>query len=413
MSQRFIRCPHCGKPHESLQRICPTTGKLSPPSGPSFPLPVAPARPPPWPPPRRDIVGKTIAGKYLVRRVLGGGATSTVFEAEHVVIGRTVALKVLRPSLVTAHGAVRRFHREARAAGCIGHPNVCDIYDVDTLDDGTPYIVMEKLVGHTLARRIAVEGKLALHDVVDILLQVLSALVAAHERGIVHRDIKPDNVFLAKRAGSPLVAKVLDFGVSKAVGSFHDDAAHEVDLTRRGMVMGTPHYMSPEQARGDRDLDPRVDVYACGVVLYEALTGERPFVATSDATVLREVLAGRPRPAHELRRALPIGFDAVLEKAMARERDRRYRSAAELQSALQGLRDGLRRVPANGRPLPPIRPPQTYVLEGVEAPTHIWMGRLPAPDEEPRTVAYRPLPGPHPNGSQDGGRSREAGSSPA
>jgi eukaryotic-like serine/threonine-protein kinase len=393
MSERFIRCPHCGKPHEALQRICPTTGKVGPQVPPPLPMPVAPARSPPWPPPRRDIVGKTIAGKYLVRRVLGGGGMSTVFEAEHVVIGRTVALKVLRPSLVHTHGAVRRFHREARAAGCIDHPNVCDVYDVDTLDDGTPYIVMEKLVGHTLARRIAVEGKLALHDVVDILLQVVSALVAAHERGIVHRDIKPDNVFLAKRAGCRSVAKVLDFGVSKAVGVSHDDAAHEVDLTRRGMVMGTPHYMSPEQARGDRDLDPRVDVYACGVVLYEALTGERPFVATSDAAVLRAILTGRPRPAHELRRALPVGFDALIEKAMARERDDRYRSAAELQGALQSLRDRLRRVPANGQPLPPLRPPQTYVLEGVEAPTHIWMGRLPPASDEQRAVARRPLLG--------------------
>jgi serine/threonine protein kinase len=317
---------------------------------------------------------------------------STVFEAEHVTIGRTVAVKVLRPNLASTKEAVRRFHREARAAGCIGHANVCEVYDLDTLDDGTPYLVMEKLVGHTLARRIAVEGKLGLYDLVDILLQVLSALMAAHEKGIVHRDIKPDNVFLGRRIGCPPLAKVLDFGVSKAVRAFGSDGEQDEDLTRRGMVMGTPDYMSPEQARGDRDLDARVDIYACGVVLYEALTGHRPFVATSQAALLREVLKGRPRPAHELRRALPMGFDAVLERAMARDRDDRYRSAAEFQGELRSLRDRVRGVPVNGHALPSVRPPHAYVLEGTESPTHVWVGRLPAPDDEQKTLVQHRLP---------------------
>ena len=261
-----------------------------------------------------------------------------MFEAEHAAIGRRVALKVLHPSRARRRDAIRRFYREARAAAAIGHPNICEVYDLGSLEDGSPYLVMEKLVGETLADRIAVEGGLPFDVVLDILMQVLSALTAAHGKRIVHRDVKPENVFLATRVGLPPVIKLLDFGISKVMAA-GNGPPEELDLTRTGMVMGTPYYMSPEQARGDRDLDPRVDIYACGVILYEALTGRRPFIAANYNALLLHILSATPRSARELRPALPSGFDSVIERAMAREREERYESAREFELALAALRD--------------------------------------------------------------------------
>jgi serine/threonine protein kinase len=297
--------------------------------------------------PRRDLTGKTVGGKYLVRSVLGEGGMGTVFEAEHLSLGRSVAVKVLHPNQARKKNAVRRFHQEARAAGAIGHPNICEVYDLGTLDDGSPYLVMEKLVGETLADRIAAEGGLPFDDAIDILVQVLSGLVAAHEKSIVHRDIKPENVFLTRRVGCPPLVKLLDFGVSKMIAPPLGGKDEDLDLTRTGMVMGTPYYMSPEQARGDRNLDARVDLYACGVIFYEALTGRRPFTAANYNALLLQILSTSPRPARDLRPALPSGFDAVLDKAMARSRDDRYRTAAELQGDLQALRDRHNTAPAH------------------------------------------------------------------
>jgi serine/threonine-protein kinase len=362
MSQRFIRCPHCGLPHDVLQVICASSGKairrekserpLAADGPQSKPPPPSPARAqPPGMPSRaatRDLIARTIGGKYVVRSVLGEGGMGTVFEAEHLTIGRSVAVKVLHPNQARKKDAVRRFHHEARAAGAIGHPNICEVYDLGTLDDGSPYLVMERLVGETLADRIAAEGGLPFDDVIDTLVQVLSGLVAAHEKGIVHRDIKPENVFLTRRVGCPPLCKLLDFGVSKMIGPLVGQRDEDLDLTRTGMVMGTPYYMSPEQARGDRNLDARVDLYACGVIFYEALTGRRPFTAANYNALLIQILSSKPKPARELRPALPAGFDAVLEKAMARNRDDRYRAAADFQRDLQSLRDRY------NSPLPPV-----------------------------------------------------------
>ncbi len=365
VSQRFIRCVHCGMPHDVMQMVCPATGKaidrrrvnsvgqlvaaeryIEPPPQPPRPPPPASKPPPPlistMPPKgaKRDLTGKTINGKYLVRTVLGEGGMGTVFEAENLAIGRTVAIKVLHPTQARKKIAVKRFHQEARAAGAIGHPNICEVYDLGTLEDGSPYLVMEKLVGETLADRIGSEGGLPFDDVIDVLTQVLSGLVVAHEKGIVHRDIKPENIFLTKRVGCPPVAKLLDFGVSKMISPvLSGDREDDLDLTRTGMVMGTPFYMSPEQARGDRNLDARVDLYACGVILYEAITGRRPYTAANYNALLLQILTTSPRPARELRPALPLGFDEVLDKSMARHRDDRYQNAAEFQRDLQMLRD--------------------------------------------------------------------------
>ncbi len=289
-----------------------------------------------------------VDGKYRVRAILGEGGMGAVFEAEHHAIGRVVAMKVLHPSQASKTVAVKRFHQEARAAGGIGHPNICEVFDFGTLSDGSPYLVMERLQGQTLAARITAEGGLPFADVVEVAMQVLSGLTAAHERGILHRDIKPENVFLAERAGYPPIAKLLDFGVSKVVGGGpNNEWDDETDLTKTGMVMGTPYYMSPEQARGDRNLDGRVDIYACGVLLYEALTGQRPFTAKNYNSLLVLILQGNPTPPRGLRASIPVELEQIVLKAMAKNRDDRFQTAAELAHALAPIRKSLAK-PSSG-----------------------------------------------------------------
>jgi serine/threonine protein kinase len=299
--------------------------------------PVALKRLTPWSP--DTLVGQTIGGRYVLKSVLGEGGMGTVYEAEHVPIGRSVAVKVLHPRQAKKKDAIRRFRQEAVSAAAIGHPNICEVYDFGTHDDGSPYLVMERLVGETLADRIAHEGGLPFHEVIDTLAQMLSGLLAAHEKGIVHRDIKPENVFLKKRLGDAALVKLLDFGVSKMITPLFGGRSEDQDLTRAGMVMGTPYYLSPEQARGERDLDGRVDLYACGVILYEALTGRRPFTALNYNALLFQIMSSKPRSARDLRPALPDGFDTIIEKAMARDRGDRYGSALDFQRDIKGLRD--------------------------------------------------------------------------
>jgi serine/threonine protein kinase len=422
MSQRFIRCIHCGLPHDMLQTVCPATGKtidrrrfntssipaqreaVAPPASrppPPSPAPFPVLPPPPQPRPfqsmaprqmNRDLIGRTIGGKYLVRAVLGEGGMGAVYEAENTALGRSVAVKVLHPAQARKKVAVKRFHQEARAAGAIGHPNICEVYDLGTLDDGSPYLVMERLVGETLADRIQSEGGLPFDDVIEVVTQVLSGLVAAHEKGIVHRDIKPENIFLTKRVGCPPIAKLLDFGVSKMISPIQNEKEEDLDLTRTGMVMGTPFYMSPEQARGDRNLDARVDLYACGVILYEALTGRRPFHAANYNALLLQILTASPRPARELRPALPQGFDEVLDKSLARNRDDRFQSAAAFQRELQALRDRHPKA-AVGRDVGDV------VRQQLRRPTPaapVVAGRPRVEPPSPRRIEPRPPPPPPP-----------------
>lgn len=299
----------------------------------------------------RDLVGTTLGGRYRIRGILGEGGMGTVFEAEHLALGRLVAIKVLHPDQAKRHVAVRRFQKEARAAGTIGHPNICEVYDIGELDDGSPFLVMERLVGETLADRIARESALPVEDVVDTMMQVLSGLHAAHAKGILHRDIKPENIFLNARVGVGPLAKLLDFGVAKEMKRVTEESA---ELTQTGMVMGTPFYLSPEQARGDRDLDQRTDIYACGIVLYESLAGVRPYNGSTYNTLLRAILLSDPRPLGDVRVGLPDGLEIVVARAMARDRNDRYANAIELQEALMPYH-GSSRISSRSLPNPSSR----------------------------------------------------------
>jgi serine/threonine-protein kinase len=279
------------------------------------------------------LIGRVVDGKYGVRAVIGEGGMGAVYEAEHLVLGRLVALKVLNASNAAKPDAVSRFKHEARVAGSIGHPNICEIYDVGKLEDGTPFLVMERLLGDSLADRINREGALPFGDVLEISLQILSGLAAAHRKGIIHRDMKPENIFLSARVGCDPIAKLLDFGISKV-----SNLDADLHLTRTGMVMGTPYYMAPEQARGDR-IDQRVDLYAMGVILYECLTGRRPFTAPNYNALLVQILSGEPKPMRSIRPAIPVSFEPIVIKAMQKAPEQRFQTASEFLEALTKLRN--------------------------------------------------------------------------
>jgi serine/threonine protein kinase len=395
MSKQGPRCVHCAQYHGEDETVCPWTRKALPATPSQSSLPAGTGGAPSKPEDEgRTLIGQTLGGKYFIRSVLGRGGMGTVYEGVNVQMGRVVALKVLHPRQVKKRESVKRFYQEARAAGAIGHPNICEVYDLGTLEDGSPYLVMERLAGTTLAAH-ARDRVLPFDVAIDIMIQVLSGLVAAHDKGIVHRDLKPDNIFLTERVGCPPVAKVLDFGVSKVVSAAPTEPRDaDLDLTRTGMVMGTPYYMSPEQASGARDLDGRVDLYACGVILYETLTGRRPFLAPNYHILLWNILKTEPPAPSELRHDIPPALEAVIARAMARDRAVRYASAHEFIAALSHVRMNL------GHYTPPP-PPRVHV----SAPA--------APPPPPAPAAGRPSPQAHtPSGSRPV-PSRPAGESPA
>jgi eukaryotic-like serine/threonine-protein kinase len=284
----------------------------------------------------KALLGKVIADKYKLRSILGSGGMGTVFEAQHVSIGRIVAIKILNPESNT-HTAVKRFQQEAWAAGSIGHPNLCEVSDIGSLPDGRPYLVMERLLGQTLAERLDQERRLSIDVAIDVLMQMLAGLAAVHLKNIVHRDIKPENVFLSEHPGFPIITKLLDFGVSKVMASATDDWDDKSALTKTGVVMGTPYYVSPEQARAIRDLDARTDLYSCGVVLYEALTGELPYEAEHFHALLLRIVRGNPTPPTALRPEIPPELEKVVLTAMAVDRDARYPTASDMARALHAV----------------------------------------------------------------------------
>jgi eukaryotic-like serine/threonine-protein kinase len=249
------------------------------------------------------------------------------------------------------------------------------------LDDGSPYLVMERLDGETLAQRIAREGRIATPDLVDMMLQVLSALAAAHQQGVVHRDLKPENIFLSHREGMRPVPKLLDFGISKAE-NIEDTMA---DPAAALAALGTPYYMAPEQARGER-IDYRVDLWAAGVVLYEGLTGQRPFHANNYNALLVQILSRAHRSIRELDPELSPGLVKVVDRALSKRPESRYQSAMECQGALRSFRD--LEVDAPQRALPIVINEQTS--DDSDATTvfsRIEMSAAGAPDQAPEEDA--------------------------
>jgi eukaryotic-like serine/threonine-protein kinase len=296
------------------------------------------------------MIGRVIGDRYGVTALIGEGGMGEVYEAEHLTIGRLVAVKVLNPKRAQDREAISRLRHEARVAGTLGHPNICAIYDMGRLDDGSPYLVMERLHGETLAQRLLRETRLPVEDLVDVMVQVLSALAVAHQRGIIHRDLKPDNIFLSRRDGMRPIPKLLDFGISKS----EDIEETMADLTGQTVAAGTPFYMAPEQARGDRGLDHRIDLWATGIILYECLSGRRPFDARNYNALLVQILSTAPRPLHEVQPDVPPALERIVERALCKVPADRYQSAQEVQTALRAvnLAEAAKgKMPAKRRPI--------------------------------------------------------------
>ncbi len=288
-----------------------------------------------------SLLGIVLAGRYEVLRRIGEGGMGAVYEAKHTLIGKRVAVKVLLEKFVAQSDFVARLLQEARLASSIGHENIVDVTDFGTTDDGRSFVVMEFLDGESLAELAMREAPLPIERSLRIARQVASALGAAHAKGIFHRDVKPENIYLVQRGDTDFV-KVVDFGISKAVKPGGDEGPETYRLTHTGLLLGTPLYMSPEQARGSEDLDFRVDIWALGVLLYECLTGEVPFRANNYLQIISQVLTHEPMPPSQLRPELgiPDAVEAVVMRAMEKDRTRRYQTMAELERDLERLLAG-------------------------------------------------------------------------
>jgi len=300
----------------------------------------------------RERVGKVIAGKYLLKRLLGAGGMGAVYEAEHEFTGRSVAVKLMHPALARSRMAAERFLREARAPSGIGHPGIVEVFDGGRDEDGTLYLVLELLQGQPLSALLD-DDALPEAQVVAITLELLEALAAAHAAGYTHRDIKPDNVFLARDADGTERVKLLDFGVA---GTLTDGA--EPGLTQTGAVLGTPRYMSPEQATGKK-ADERSDVYSVGALLYHLLSGQPVHRGGSYHEVIVSIVTGEHVPLAQLAPRLPPALRAVVEKALRKDPAARYASAHELAAALRaaaGVQEPEERVQhSHERPVVPQR----------------------------------------------------------
>jgi eukaryotic-like serine/threonine-protein kinase len=325
MAEGFVWCHHCPSPHPLETQFCPQTGRAMTAEASED----EPAKP------EHIGAGTVIDRKYYIVGLVGRGAQSVVYEAMHTQLGQRVALKFLKRE--PDRKALRRFEQEGRLAASIAHPNICRSYDLGTLRSGTRYIVMERLQGSSLRQLIASSPRLDPGLVVHLGSQIASALGAAHTAGAIHRDVKPANVFVQLVKGVEPTAKVLDFGLAKVVFGW------STIKTTVGKSIGTPAYMSPEQLQGGK-LDGRADIFALGIILYEALAGVRPFDGASAIDLSASILRDTPRPLYEVRRAVPPPLDAIVQRALAKSADDRFATAEDLQRALLGVK-GLRRPP--------------------------------------------------------------------
>ena len=325
-------CPHCGTEYETAARFCPADGTALRPKG------------------SDSLIGSVLAERYHILKRIGEGGMGRVYLGEHVKMNRQCAIKVMSPALVNDAESASRFAREASNAARIIHPNVAAVFDYGE-SDGLVYLVMEYVDGEPLSRLLAREAPFSLERAVDLGRQIADGLGAAHELGIVHRDLKPDNILVTRSKSGREVAKVVDFGIAKAM----QEGAGEA-LTRTGLVIGTPEFMSPEQLLGD-PIDARSDLYALGCILHLMLTAAPAFDAPTREQMIKRRLSENPPHAQELDPGIPDSIDRVIAKLLARAPDDRYGSAAEVRDALSGTH--VRRLSGDGTPLPRKETPRS------------------------------------------------------
>ncbi len=302
------KCPKCGVEYADATTLCPADGVALETTNDA-------------------LIGTTLAGKYRIDARLNEGGMGNVYKGTHVLMDKTVAIKVLRPSLAADEKIVARFSREARAASRISHPNALSVTDIGEDENGIVFLVMEFLSGKTLKQVIRDEGPLPLQRIVDITRQVGDALAAAHAQGVVHRDLKSDNIMLLDTTSVGDHAKVLDFGIAKIN---EPDGDFDGGLTAPNLVIGTPQYMSPEQCSQDADIDSRSDIYSLGVILYEMLVGHVPFSGESATIVMMKHLQEPVPSVLEERNDVPPPIGRVVARAMAKVPSNRYQTVGEL-----------------------------------------------------------------------------------
>ncbi|WP_141589422.1 serine/threonine-protein kinase [Myxococcus sp. AB056] len=279
---------------------------------------------------RSSLVGTVLGQKYRLRQRIGVGGMGTVYEAEQLDVGRTVAVKVLRQHLLGEPAVHARFRREAQATAGVKHPNIVEVMDFHDAPDEPPFLVMELLKGQTLKSLLKKEGPLPVGRAAAIAHQLATALVAAHHAGVVHRDIKPDNIFLVDSGTEALHVKLLDFGVARLM---HEDDATALG-TESGAWVGTPSYMAPEQIRC-RPVDGRADIYSLGACLYQMVTGQRPIDVADNVALLSAVMHQVPAPLSGVRTDVPDGFSQVVARTLEKDPATRYADAHELAQALE------------------------------------------------------------------------------
>ena len=319
---------------------------------------------PPEEPGERSLDGTILLDRYRIVERLGAGGMGVVYVAEHIALKKRCAIKVLADEYAGKQDIVERFLQEARAASMIAHENVVEITDYGQTPSGSVFFVMEMLVGEDLAHTVARHGPLPWERVRPIMVQICRALAAAHDKGIIHRDMKPENCFRIERAGTTDFIKVLDFGIAKVTG----DESEGKGLTKTGMIFGTPEYMSPEQAQGMK-VDHRADIYAVGIILYELLTGKVPFSADTFMGVLTKHMFEVPVAPSSLAPGITPEVESVILKALQKDREHRFSTMREFLAAIESVGSGGAGVSVVQEKI--ARPPSGPLLAfgGAKAPT--------------------------------------------
>ncbi len=305
------KCPQCGKEYQDTNTLCPADGSVLEKNGDA-------------------LVGQVLADKYKVEELINEGGMGAVYRGTHVLMDKTVAIKVLHPALAADDKIVARFSREARAASRISHPHALNVTDFGESDNGVVFLVMEYLRGKTLKEVIHEDSPMPLARVVEIVRQVCGALEAAHGEGVVHRDLKSDNIMMVEVSGGGDWAKVLDFGIAKITEKVGQDPA----LTAPNLIIGTPQYMSPEQCSQASEIDARSDIYSFGIILYEMLSGHVPFTGESPTAIMMKQLQDAPPSILEERKDLPAAVGRVVARALAKRPEERFQTVSEFSESL-------------------------------------------------------------------------------